>query len=52
MVWFLQEYPAMSGLLLSILIGLPTGMSVVWALRDLDKPPEKDENTWDDEWDL
>jgi len=45
-------HPWAGGLLFAIMIGLPTGYSVVWTLRDFKNPPEKDENKWDSEWDL
>ena len=46
-------HPWAGGLLFAIMIGLPTGYSVVWTLRDIKNPlPEKDENKWDSEWDL
>ena len=52
MLWFLQEYPIISGLILSIVLGLPTGLGTVWTIRAYHEPPKKDENAWDDEWDL
>ena len=45
-------YPYAGGLLFAILLGLPTGYSVVWTLRDIKNPPVKDENKWDEDWDL
>jgi len=54
MIWFLQEYPVISGLLFSIVLGLPVGLSTVWSIRGIyeDSAMIKDENAWDDEWDL
>jgi hypothetical protein len=54
MMWFLQEYPAISGLIFSIILGLPVGLSTVWSIRGFHDDPERprDENVWDDEWDL
>jgi len=52
MLWFLQEYPIISGLIYSIVLGLPVGLATVWGLREFDEPPKKDEDRWDDEWDL
>ena len=51
-LWFLQEYPIISGLIFSIALGLPVGLSTVWTLRSIGDDPEKDQNAWDDEWDL
>ena len=31
---------------------LPSGLVIVWSLRDFKNPPKKDKNGWDDEWDL
>ena len=45
-------HPYAGGLLFAIMIGLPTGYSVVWTLRDIKNPPVKDENKWDADWDL
>jgi len=52
MVWFFLEYPIISGLLFSVILGLPVGLSTVWSLRGLGEEQKKDENRWDDEWDL
>lgn len=45
-------HPWAGGLIFAILLGLPTGYSVVWTLRDIKNPPVKDENKWDADWDL
>jgi len=50
--WFMELNPYISGLLLSTLIGLPTGLSIIETLREDAGQPKKDENVWDDEWDL
>ena len=44
--------PYLSGLLLSVIIGLPTGLSIVETLREDVGEPQKDDNVWDNEWDL
>ena len=44
--------PYIGGLIYALVLGLPTGYSVVWTLRDIKNPPEKDPNTWDHDWDL
>jgi hypothetical protein len=44
--------PYLSGLLLSVIIGLPTGLSIVETLREDAGEPKKEENRWDSEWDL
>ena len=44
--------PYISGLLLSMVIGLPTALSIIETLREDAGEPEKDENRWDSEWDL
>jgi len=44
--------PYIGGLIFALVLGLPTGYSVVWTLRDIKNPPEKDPNTWDHDWDL
>ena len=41
MLWFLQEYPIISGLIYSIVLGLPVGLATVWGLREFDEPPKK-----------
>ena len=33
-------------------IGLPTALSIIETLREDAGEPKKDENVWDDEWDL
>jgi len=45
-------HPWAGGLIFATLLGLPTGYSVVWTLRDIKNPPAKDENKWDADWDL
>jgi len=45
-------HPWAGGLIFATLLGLPTGYSVVWTLRDIKNPPVKDENKWDADWDL
>ena len=52
MIWFFQEYPIISGMIFSTVLGLPSGLTIVWSLRSIDEEPKKDNNTWDDEWDL
>tara|TARA_R110002110_G_scaffold374400_1_gene584265 strand:+ start:257 stop:418 length:162 start_codon:yes stop_codon:yes gene_type:complete len=52
MIWFFFEYPIISGLIVSIVMGVPLGMDVVWTLRGIEMLPEKDQDVWDDEWDL
>tara|TARA_R100001460_G_scaffold83824_2_gene124767 strand:- start:884 stop:1045 length:162 start_codon:yes stop_codon:yes gene_type:complete len=52
MIWFFLEYPIISALIYSTVLGLPSGLVIVWGLRDFESPPKKDENIWDDEWDL
>ena len=52
MLWFFLEYPIISGLIFSITLGLPVGLSTVWTLRSVGEETEKDETRWDDEWDL
>jgi len=51
-IWFFLEYPIISGLIYSIVLGLPSGLVIVWSLRELKRPPEKDKNLWDEDWDL
>ena len=50
--WFMELNPYVSGLLLSTIIGLPTGLSIIETLREDGSEPKKDENVWDHEWDL
>ena len=50
--WFMELNPYLSGLLLSIIIGLPTGLSIVETLREDAGQPKQDDNAWDNEWDL
>lgn len=45
-------HPWAGGLIFAILLGFPTGYSAVLTLRDIEKPPEKDENKWNADWDL
>jgi|TARA_R100000995_G_C3468866_1_gene117206 hypothetical protein len=52
MIWFFQEYPIISGLIFSIILGTPSGLAIVWSIRESEDPPVKDKNLWDDEWDL
>ena len=52
MIWFFLEYPIISGMIYSVVLGLPSGLAIVWSLREFEKPPEKDKTGWDDEWDL
>ena len=44
--------PYISGLLISTVLGLPVGLSIVETLREDVGEPKKDENVWDHEWDL
>ena len=46
--------PYLSGMILSVALGLPTGISVVRSLRELENGQEEEveEDTWDSEWDL
>jgi hypothetical protein len=44
--------PYISGLLISTILGLPTGLSIVETLREDAGEPKKDENVWDHEWDI
>ena len=50
--WFMELNPYVSGLLLSTIIGLPTGLSIVMTLREDAGEPKPDANVWDHEWDL
>ena len=52
MISFFLEYPIISGLIYSIVLGLPSGLVIVWSLSDFENPPEKAKTGWDDEWDL
>jgi len=52
MLWFLQEYPIVSGIIYSVVLGLPVGLATVWGLRDYNEAPKNDGNKWDDDWDL
>jgi len=54
MISFFLEYPIISGLIFSIILGLPVGLSTVWSIRGFHEDPDKpkDKNVWDDEWDL
>ena len=45
-------HPYAGGLFFAIVLGLPTAYSVIWTLRDIKNPPVKDENKWDEDWDL
>jgi hypothetical protein len=51
-IWFFLEYPIMSGLVYSVVLGLPSGLAIVWSLREFENPAEKDKNLWDEDWDL
>ena len=44
--------PYVGGMIFAIALGLPTGLSVVWALRDYNSPPVRDESMWNEDWDL
>ena len=50
--WFMELNPYISGLLLATILGLPTALSIIDSLRENDGEQKKDENVWDDEWDL
>lgn len=50
--WLITLNPFISGLVLSILLGLPTGLSVIETFRSLENDEEKEVDTWDSEWDL
>ena len=54
MIWFFLEYPVISGLIFSIILGLPVGLGTVWSIRGFHEDTKmiKDKNVWDDEWDL
>jgi hypothetical protein len=52
MIWFFTEYPIISGIIYSIVLGLPVGLGTVWTLRSVGEEPKKDDNLWNDEWDL
>ena len=51
-MWFFQEYPIISGLIFSIILGTPSGLAVIWGIREAEEPPAKNKDRWDDEWDL
>ena len=51
MLEFLFDSPVVLGWLVSVIIGLPIGINVVWEVRDHDKVVDKDTNVWDSEWD-
>jgi hypothetical protein len=51
-IWLFLEYPIVSGLVYSIVLGLPSGLAIVWSLREFERPPEKDNSLWDEDWDL
>ena len=50
--WFMTLNPYISGLLISIVLGLPVGLSIIDSFRGIEGEPKKDENVWDSEWDL
>jgi len=50
--WFMELNPYVSGLLLSTIIGLPTGLSIISTLREDAGQPKKNKDIWDSEWDL
>jgi|TARA_R110002020_G_scaffold474825_1_gene707643 hypothetical protein len=51
-IWFFLEYPILSGIIYSVVLGLPSGLAIIWSLREFESPPEKDKNLWDEDWDL
>jgi len=50
--WFMELNPYISGLLISTIIGLPVGLSIIDSLREIEGEQKEDENTWDSEWNL
>jgi len=52
MIWFFLEYPVVSGVIYSVVLGLPSGLAIVWSLREFNKSPEKDDSLWDEDWNL
>ena len=50
--WFMTLNPYISGLLISIVLGLPVGLSITDSFREIEGEQKKDENVWDSEWDL
>jgi hypothetical protein len=44
--------PYISGLLISTVLGLPVGLSIIDSFREIEGEPKKDENVWDHEWDI
>jgi|ETNvirenome_6_85_1030632.scaffolds.fasta_scaffold12133_6 hypothetical protein len=52
MVEFIETYPVIAGLLLSIALGLPVGLSIVWEMRAQDNGTAYEEVKWDSDWDL